>query len=233
MVWITFLKYGFILLLMNSFVFLYPIQEIIDFEINQGMYMVRDEEKDKKFILDLKGAKSEEEENIIRRKALQEVRAEFRSDYGTILNKCIDLRYRQKGFGINYVVFDGSPVSGLIEFQEADRIINAGLDFKTHTTKQADGRYLYPNSDYILAQLKGTTVIRIAGFHMWDCVEKLARRAYETGLDALVDEDLTEFFTIRFKSPGFELDKYPTYKAGKNKRFLQARKGKPWLWQDY
>jgi hypothetical protein len=46
---------------------------------------------------------------------------------------------------------------------------------------------------------------------MWDCVEKLAKTAYEKGIDVLVDEDLTEFFSERLKDPNFKIDKYPTY----------------------
>jgi hypothetical protein len=193
---------------MKQFIFLYPIPEIINFEIeNHGRYE--------------KGGVDT-----------------FRQKYKNTLNRCINVRYRQKGFGINYAVFDKSPVSDLIELQQSDKIIEVGLDFKTHTTKQPNGDYPYPNQDYILNQLNGVNVIRIAGFHMWDCVEKLAKRAYEKGLDTLVDEDLTEFFTGRLKDIDFKVDEYPTYNARKQlgsmfKIFIEARKGRPWLWQDY
>lgn len=73
---------------------------------------------------------------------------------------------------------------------------------------------------------------------MWDCVEKLAKRAYEKGLDVLVDEDLTEFFSWRLRDPNFRVDKYSTYNPKKDgpvffKNFMEARKQKPWLWQNY
>jgi len=193
---------------MKQFVFLYPIPEIINFEIeNHGW--------SEKGGIDA-----------------------FRQKYKTTLNRCIDIRYRQNGFGINYSVFDGSPVSDVIELQKSDKIIEVGLDFKTHRTKQLNGEYPYPDQDYILNQLNGTSVIRIAGFHMWDCVEKLAKRAYERGLDTLVDEDLTEFFTGRLRDPDFKIDKYPTYNPRKHQEsmfdmFMEARKERPWLWQNY
>lgn len=185
---------------MKSFIFLYPIPEIVGWEIEN------------KFIK--KGYYSER------------------------LAMCIDSRYRKKGFKINYAVFDGSPVSDVIKIQPSDRIIEVGLDFKTHTTKQQNGEYLYPDQDYILNQLNGTKVIRVAGFHMWDCVERLARRAYERGINTLVDEDLTEFFSMMLKDQDFRVDKYPTYNARKHQGrffdiFMEARKDKPWLWQDY
>ncbi len=58
------------------------------------------------------------------------------------------------------------------------------------------------------------------------------------GWDSLVDEDLTEFFTERLRDPDFKIDKYPTYNPRKRQQsmfdmFMEARKGKPWLWQDY
>ena len=193
---------------MKQFVFLYPIPEIIDFEIkNHGW---------------------SEESGI----------DESRQKYKTAVNKCIDARYRQKGFGINYAVFDESSISDIIELQASDRIIKVGLDFKTHTTKQPNGENLYPDQDYILNQLNWTKILRIAGFHMWDCVERLAKRAHERGLDTLVDEDLTEFFTRRFRNPDFKIEVYPTYNPRKNHdsmfdMFMEARKEKPWLWQDY
>ncbi len=191
---------------MKQFVFLYPIPEIMDFEIkNNGSFESVDQ---------------------------------FRQRYSKLLNSSIDIRYRQNGFGINYLVFDGSSVSDVIELQDSDRLIEVGLDFKTHTTKQSNGEYPYPNQDHILNQLEGTKVIRVAGFHMWDCVEKLAKRAYERELDTLVDEDLTEFFSGRLMDPDFKIDKYPTYNPRKNRgfmfdMFLEARKNRPWLWQDY
>jgi len=192
---------------MKQFVFLYPIPELINFEI---------------------------ENNRLAREGGVDA---FRQKYKSNLNKCIDARYRQNGFGINYVVFNQSPVSDIVMLQQSDNVIEVELDFKTHTTKQPNEEFLYPNQDYILNQLNKTKIIRIAGFHMWDCVEKLAKRAYEIGLDTLVDEDLTEFFAWRLNDPDFKIDKYPTYNARKNHglfgMFMDARKGKPWLWQNY
>jgi hypothetical protein len=223
---------------MKQFVFLYPIPEIIDFEIEQGAYGFRDEDREKEFLQRLKKAKSEDEKESIRQKTLQVIKSEFRVVYRNGLNACIDTRYRRKGFGISYAVFDGSPVSNVINLQQSDRIIEVGLDFKTHTTKHPNGEYPYPDQDHILNQFNGMQVLRIAGFHMWDCVERLAKNAYERGLDTLVDEDLTEFFTGRLRDPDFKIDRYPTYNPRKAQGsmfdiFMEARKERPWLWQDY
>ncbi len=225
-------------LMMKQFVFLYPIPQIIDFEIERGAYGFRDENKEKEFLERLREVKSEDEKILLRQEALQAAKSEFRDFYRDQLNSCIDRRYRQNGFGINYAVFDGSPLSDVIDLHHSDRIVEVGIDFKTHTTRQSNGEYPYPDQDHILDQFDGVRVLRIAGFHMWDCVERLAKRAYDRGLDTLVDEDLTEFFTGRLNDPDFKIDEYPTYDPRQRRgpmfdMFMEARRERPWLWQDY
>src|SRR4030042_599587 len=193
---------------MKQFIFLYPIPQIINFEIENNGW------REKKGI-DF-----------------------FKKKYKHTLNACIDVRYRQMDYKINYAIFDDTPVSEIINLHSSDTIIKVGLDFKTHTTKQSNREYPYPNQDYILNQLGEVSIIRIAGFHMWDCVERLAKRAYERRIDTLVDEDLTEFFTGRLRDPNFRINKYPTYNPRKDgqiglKFFMEARRERPWLWQKY
>lgn len=192
----------------KKFVFLYPIPEIINFEIKNNGWS-------EKGGIDA-----------------------FRKKYSNLLNKCIDRRYRKKGFEINYAVFNGSTVSEIIKLQSTDKIIEVGINFKMHTIKQPNGEYFYPSQDYILNQLGKVKIIRIAGFHMWDCVEKLAKRAHERKINVLVDEDLTEFFSWRIGDRDFKISKYPTYNAKKHQGnmfeyFMKAREQRPWLWQNY
>lgn len=218
---------------------LYPIPEIMNFEIERGMYGFYDDsaKKEKEFLKKLGEAKSESEKETIRKEAIQELKKEFGEIYKTTFNACIDLRYRKNDFHIYYAVFNGSPVSEVIELQPSDMVIEVGLDFKTHTTKQPNGEYPYPNPDYILEKVGAVDILRVCGFHMGDCVEKLARKAYDEGLDVLVDEDLTEFFPGRLRDPEFRVDKYPNFNPRKDgryfERFMAARKDKPWLWQKY
>lgn len=185
----------------KEFVFLYPIPQIINFEVKNHGWSE-------------KGGVDA-----------------FRKKYSDVLNRCIDQRYRQKGFGINYAIFDDCVVSKVINLRPGDKIIKVGIDFKIHTAEKA-----YPNQEYILNQLNKISIIRIAGFHMWDCVEKMAKCAYGKGLNVLVDEDLTEFFSGRLNDKDFRIDKYPTYKPrrhGMFKYFMEAREQRPWLWQNY
>ncbi|MFZ1971139.1 MAG: hypothetical protein WAU65_03105 [Candidatus Nanoarchaeia archaeon] len=221
---------------MKQFLFLYPTPEYIDSEISKGTCGFHSK-KEAKFLSRLKKAKSEEEKKRIRLEAANVIESEFETVYKRNLNDCIDARYRKNGFGINYLTFDNSPISDIIELQKSDKIIENGVDFKTFTKPKPDGSYPYPDSDYILDQLEKISELRVAGFHMWDCVERVAKRAYQRGLDTLVDEDLTEFFIGRLKDPKFDVKKYPTYDPKESPElfdlFIKARAGRPWLFQNY
>lgn len=185
---------------MKSFVFLYPIPEYFNAEIERWGWRAGDG---------------------------------FKEKYSKMLNQCIDARYRQKGFEISYAIFDNHEISDMVNLQPDDKIIPVRIDFKTHISYPP----VYPDPDIILAKLGNP--LRIGGFHMWDCVQKLAERAYEKGIDTLVDEDLTEFFAFCIKQEPFAIDKYPSYDPRKYldestfESFMSARRGKPWLWQDY
>lgn len=193
----------------KAFIFLYPIPEYIDSEIENHSFWRNEEE-----------------------------RSSYRQRYQELLNNCIGNRYRQKGFSINYAIFNGHAISDVILLQPTDKIIEVGLDFSTHTTQLPNETYPYPDSDFILDQLGDIQKIIVTGFHLWDCVEKLAKRAYERGLNTLVDEDLTEFLFRRIDDEDFKIDTYPTYNPREGSEllfelFMNARKDKPWLWQNY
>ena len=112
------------------------------------------------------------------------------------------------------------------------------MDSRTHRTIRADGTCPYPDNDHIIGQLGETGRLVVAGFHIWDCVEKLARRAYERGIDTLVDEDLTEFFSQRVIKNDLNYSRFPSYNPKKELKgyflevFLEAR-NKPWYFNDY
>ncbi len=187
----------------KEFVFLYPIPQILDFELDK---------------------------HSLRQPADP---ADFKNKYIQLLNLCIQQRYRDRGFRINFVVFQDCQVSPFVQVQPADRVIQINLDFATHRLQA-----VYPDPDEILAVLGKTKIIRIAGFHLWDCVEKIARRAHQKRLNTLVDEDLTELFGHAIRRSDFETANYPTFnprQAGEDfyTVFMQARENKPWMWQEY
>ena len=192
---------------MKQFVFLYPIAKIFNYEIKY--YTQKFDKAEAKI---------------------------YKKNYKLALNTCINARYRQNGFSINYAIFDDCSISKIINIHPTDKIFKVGLDFKTHTTIKSDGTYSYPNQDFILDQLNVRRILRIAGFHMWDCVEKLAQKAYEKGYDVMVDEDLTEFFAWRFQKSDFNINIYPSPMPLENdsffyQSFIRARLNKPWLYQ--
>lgn len=176
---------------MKSFIFLYPIPDYIDFELWNH------------------------------ERSYEHGKKAFRKRYKELLNKCIDLRYRQKGFGINYAITYRSEVSDVIKLKPKDRIIKVKFD-----------------EDSVLNKLGDVEKLWVAGFHLWDCVEKLAKRAYKRGIDVKVDEDLTELFVYRVVDPKFCPEKFPNFNPhelgeGEFRAFMETRREKPWLWQDY
>jgi hypothetical protein len=226
---------------MNQFIFLYPIQEHFNVELENGSYGWNCRPWERFWNGVLSNTNSEEEKEEIQTKALREKQLRFTQVYSRVLNRCIDLRYRQEGFEINYITFNNHPISNIVEVRKGDRIIEADLDFKIHTT-EVNGEYPYPNPNFILGKLGDVSSLRVAGFHLWDCVSKIAEASYKQGCDTLVDEDLTEIFPWRMKDHNFRVSKYPTYNPFEfdtlddthfSKMFFETRKGKPWLWQNY
>lgn len=161
----------------------------------------------------------------------------FSQTYFNTLNAAIFLRYRQNNFGVNWVTFDDRGIHPEIDVRNGDKIIKVGMDFITHTTEREDGTHPYPDNGFILDQIPEENLV-VSGFHMWDCVEKLAKTAHERGLDVLVDEDLTEFFGTRIiQHNNFDISKYPSINPEEEGisliYFMRAREGKSWLHQDY
>ncbi len=222
----------------KAFVYLYPQIDIMDSELRKGSITLKVWPREKEFARRTRMVTSEEGMQLLRKEATEDMTKEFRKIYEPLLNASIDVRYRQNGYSVFFALLDGTNISDVIDVRPVDRIIYVGMDEKTHRTAGTNGRFPYPDQDYILNQLGPVSTLRISGFHMWDCVTRLAKRAHARNLDVLVDEDLTEFFGWRIKDADFRVDKYPTYDARgldkwKFEQFIEARKGKPWLWQDY
>jgi len=228
----------------KSFIFLYPQEEIFQTELGWGIgkyetSSLEGRKLSREYMQRIENVEREENKEEIKRDIIARLDNSFRETYSKKLNACIDWRYRKKGFSINYAIFDDCSVSDIIKLREGDNIIRVGMDATTHRTKGEDGEYHnYPDNDYILDQMLPLDKLVVSGFHMWDCVEKLARRAYERGLDVLVDEDMTEFFGIKIFKPSFRVKTYPTENPRERgerwfSMFMKPRATRPWLWQDY
>lgn len=222
----------------KALVFLYPQPEIIDFEIEVGAVFLKDRRWEREYLKRFEAAGSEEEKAAIRAEAREERERRYRDWYRSTLNACIDSRYRSRGFTIFFALLDNSRISDVIDVHPGDRIIFVGIDAETHRTRGPDGKFPYPDQNELLNQLGQISTLRVAGFHMWDCVDKLAKTAYGRGLVVLEDEDLTEFFQDKASDRDFRIDSFPTYNPRRGGKlgfelFLEARRDKPWLWQDY
>lgn len=218
----------------RMFIFLYPQEEIFMGEIQRGCfsYSFKGKRKLEKDLSDrIEEAETKEEKEKRIKDARQVYYDKFRDYYSKKLNLCINQRYRKNGFSIFYAILDDCEVSSIIGLKENDYIIKVGMDSVIYRTLGCYGKYHnYPDNDYILDQLVPLNVLRIGGFHLWDCVEKLAKRAYERQINVLVDEDLTESFVWRFKDKNFKIDHYQSYDPRKLSDVLSdSRENKPWL----
>ena len=120
------------------------------------------------------------------------------------LAEIIAARYRQNDYRINWLLF--SKTEGSIQpdlsiaaqelFLPEDRLLVSGKTFDNLVVSKQ-----YPNTDFILSQLvPRPDKLVIAGFHLWDCVDKLAEAAYNNGIPTIVDKDLTELFFWGYRS---------------------------------
>lgn len=128
---------------------------------------------------------------------------------------------------------DLSSLSEHIHIDRNDGILTTGISFKKHVDKK-----IYPSLPSILSQLpEPIEKLTLGGFHINDCVDKLAGYAYSIGIDTIVDEDTTNFFFDRtsicgeiplirrdFTPEGLGIDREMIDLV------IEARKNKPWRW---
>ena len=122
---------------------------------------------------------------------------EIKEKYISIYQNLIHQRYPD--FQLIYVMFsenenpENPNMSQLwqgISIEEKDIIGACGISLSQHCQEQ-----IYPNPEKIIDLCPcPIDELVIVGFHLWDCVEKIAEYAYKQGIKVMVDEDLTEVF---------------------------------------
>ena len=120
--------------------------------------------------------------------------------------KIFELRYRAKGYNIFFVMFPDKEIA--IPIHPTDHIILTDVKFSNHIIKDENGKYPYPNPDFIFEQLPRSDEYVICGFHAADCVERVAKSFYENGMNTLIDIDLTDLFYGSIQSPYFNEENY-------------------------
>lgn len=123
------------------------------------------------------------------------------------LNDTIDKRYRQKGYEIYYLVFADKNVYKL-QVKDNDRVIKADITFKRHTTPIAKDVYQYPDNNNIEREVGKVDTLVVCGFHAQDCVKRVAEHFYNSGVNTLVDMELTELFGVFSSRYYFDEENY-------------------------
>lgn len=118
------------------------------------------------------------------------------------INAIIEARYRSQGFQIYWLLFgkegseaeaDFGVVEPLFEIRPEDKTLSSGLSLLTHRSKLE-----YPDPCDLLERIPKSEQLVIGGFHLADCVDKLATQAHSSGVLVFVDEDTTDmFFKLR------------------------------------
>jgi hypothetical protein len=91
---------------------------------------------------------------------------------------------------------DFSQLSGLFKAEKDYSFGACGISFKNHCKNKT-----YPKpKDIINLCSEPIDELIVGGFHIWDCVNKVARFAYKQGIKVVVDEDLTQFFFLEENS---------------------------------
>lgn len=148
------------------------------------------------------------------------------------LKECIQLRYKRNGFTVNYALFDDTPLHP--KFNQNDNLIRVGMTFEEHTNPK-DGKYNYPDEKKIIQPLLNSSELVVAGFHLGDCVDRVAKAAHNKGINTLVDEELTELFGYIKELPSFHKERFPSVMPDERweniERIINYRKQRPWLYQ--
>lgn len=128
----------------------------------------------------------------------------------SVLNECIQKRYKDNGYKVVGVVYkDKDSIYG-IKDEIIDQIINSDLDYnKAQSDDINDYQKKRDNARKIIQEL-GENIERVVvgGYFAMNSVREIAQTAVNAGISAGVDLDLTEFFADLYKQEGFKIEEY-------------------------
>lgn len=131
-----------------------------------------------------------------------------------ILNETIDKRYREQGYEIVYALYPDKEMFG-IEKQNGDKVIYTDIIFDEASAYDSNGNEKrdfvpkYPSEKYLIDQLGDVEHLVVGGYHFSDCVKRVAEFALHSGIDTLIDIDMTDlFFNLYKQERYFEIENY-------------------------
>lgn len=145
------------------------------------------------------------------------------------LNECIQKRYRDKGYKVVFAMYPDKKMYG-ISFKDEDRIIYTDVSFEEATSIDEKGNKIlnftpkYPSEDFLIKQLGKVEKLMIGGFHAQSCVKRVGESALNSGIDTIIDLDMTDlFFRLYkdknyFRSEDYNLLRYRQYMINKASR---------------
>lgn len=131
----------------------------------------------------------------------------------SIIDECIQKRYRDLGYEIAFVTYQDRDVFG-ITLDNKDIIIKTDITFDqnsaydTKGNKKKDFIPKYPNIKDIIDYLGEVKSLVVAGYHFSDCVKRVAKYAKDTGIGTSIDLELTDLFFELYRSDYFNTGEY-------------------------
>ena len=161
----------------------------------------------------------------------------------TVLNECIQKRYRENNYKIVYAIYPDKKIYGITPLP-SDFIIYTDATFEQASSHHKDGNkkqqqdIQYPNERKLIEQLGDFDEIVIGGFHFSDCVKRVAEYCYQSGISTLVDLDLTDlFFNLYYQEDYFKIDEYDPKKYKdymiSNSRFINEEMALKFMIRQY
>ena len=139
-----------------------------------------------------------------------------------VLNDTIDKRYRQKGYQVAFALYPDRELYGM-EKHNGDKIIYTDIPFSDASAYDENGNEKknfipkYPNERFLIEQLEPVDELVVGGYHAMDCVKRVAEVALQSGINTLVDLDLTDlFFNVYKQNDYFDMENYSPEKFKMN-----------------
>ena len=127
-----------------------------------------------------------------------------------LFNQAIEKRYREKGYEVVYATFRYKPLYKGIEQKPGDSIIYADVFFNEFVAfnPTPDFTPKYPDNQKLLEQIGPMDELVVGGFHVTDCVEKMALTASQNNIKVSIDPEMSDLFFTNYDEDYFQIDNY-------------------------